>query len=98
MSQDRKKYDDDDGRVIVDMNVEGMPWFNRRARREQGTAQHVPTPREEIAQFVHNAEQMTDSEARRYTWNALLAGLLIVGVFAAVWVLFILFCIYVWFR
>lgn len=70
----------------------GAPAANREQRSTS------PTPREEIAQFVHNAEQMTDSEARRYTWNALLAGLLIVGVFAAVWVLFILFCIYVWFR
>ena len=23
----RKTYDDDDGRTIVDMNVEGMPWY-----------------------------------------------------------------------
>ena len=24
----KKKYADDDGRTIVNMNVEGMPWYN----------------------------------------------------------------------
>lgn len=105
MSREPEKYDDDDGRVIVNMDVAGMPWHDRRvrrerteARREQKTTQHAARPGEQVVQFVRNAEQMTDSEARRYTWNALLAGLLIVGVFAATWVLFILFCMYVWFR
>ena len=28
MCKKAKKYDDDDGRVIADMNVEGMPWNN----------------------------------------------------------------------
>lgn len=27
MAKKRKHYDDDDGRTIVDMNVEGMPWY-----------------------------------------------------------------------
>lgn len=27
MSKRKKKYDDDDGRVIAKMNVEGMPWY-----------------------------------------------------------------------
>lgn len=26
-NKDKKKYDDDDGRVIAKMNVEGMPWY-----------------------------------------------------------------------
>lgn len=27
MAKRRKKYDDDDGRVIAKMNVDGMPWY-----------------------------------------------------------------------
>jgi len=34
MSRNRKIYDDDDGRTIANMNVEGMPWYDRRERRE----------------------------------------------------------------
>ena len=28
MAKRKKKYDDDDGRVIAPMNVDGMPWYN----------------------------------------------------------------------
>ena len=40
MSKDRRVYDDDDGRTIADMNIEGMPWYERSRRREKrgGTA------------------------------------------------------------
>jgi hypothetical protein len=41
---------------------------------------------------------MTRSEARRFTWYAVLAGRLIVAVFSATWVLFALFCTQIWFR
>ena len=34
MARKRKVYDDDDGRTIAEMNVEGMPWYDR-ARRER---------------------------------------------------------------
>jgi len=27
MARKKKNYDDDDGRTIIDMNVEGMPWY-----------------------------------------------------------------------
>ena len=31
MSKRKKKvYDDDDGRVISSMNVDGMPWYNEK--------------------------------------------------------------------
>lgn len=28
MAKRKRQYDDDDGRVIVKMNVEGMPWYS----------------------------------------------------------------------
>ena len=92
MAREMKQYEDDDGRVICNMDVDGMPprstpWFAKHNRREENPALTVA-----------QGEPMTKSEALRYTWNAVLAGLLIVGVFSATWVLFILFCIHVWFR
>ena len=40
MARKPKVYDDDDGRTIADMNVEGMPWYDRakRERMEDGKA------------------------------------------------------------
>jgi hypothetical protein len=93
MRKDPKKYDDDDGRVICDMDVAGMPWHDRQVRREKRVERRAEK-RERAPQGV----QLTKSEARRYTWYAVLAGLTIVGVFSAVWILFTLFATQVWFR
>lgn len=81
------QQEDDDGRVICSMDVEGMRWRDKRVRREERAARRVPM-----------GNQMTRSEARRYTWYSVLAGLLIVAVFSLTWVLFVLFCTEIWFR
>ncbi|MEM5774925.1 MAG: hypothetical protein AAGU05_07965 [Anaerolineaceae bacterium] len=88
MAREHKKYDDDDGRVICNMDVEGMKWHDRRARRENVAQQPI----------IPRGDTLTRSEARRYTWSAALAGLVVVGVFSLTWVLFILFCTQIWFR
>ena len=31
----RKQYEDDDGRTIANMNVEGMRWYDANLRREE---------------------------------------------------------------
>jgi hypothetical protein len=82
-----KQYEDDDGRVICNMDVPGMRWYDKRVRRE-----------EHAMRKTAQGDQLTRSEARRYTWYAVLAGLLIATVFSLTWVLFILFCTKVWFR
>lgn len=89
MTSEVNKYEDDDGRVICNMDVPGMPWHDKRARREAKAAR-TPDP--------NRGEPLTQSEARQFTWNAILAGLTVVGVFAVTWVLFILFCTNIWFR
>ena len=40
MARNPRTYDDDDGHTIADMNVEGMPWYDRarRERTEDGKA------------------------------------------------------------
>lgn len=82
-----KKYEDDDGRVICNMDVEGMRWHDNDSRRRDSGKSKMPV-----------GNQLTRSEAWRFTWSAILAGLSIVGVFSAGWVLFILFCTQIWFR
>lgn len=87
MANKPKQYDDDDGRVICNMDVEGMRWHDKRVRGEKREARRVS-----------RGDQMTKSEARQFTWYAILAGLLIAAVFSVTWVLFILFCTEIWFR
>lgn len=87
MANNPRKYDDDDGRVICNMDVEGMRWHDKRVRRESREARRIS-----------QGDQMTKSEARQFTWYAVLAGLLIAAVFSVTWILFILFCTEIWFR
>ncbi len=82
-----KQFEDDDGRVICNMDVEGMRWHDKSVRRREQAARKMPS-----------SEQLTGSETWRFTWSAVLAGLLIVSVFSVTWVLFILFCTKIWFR
>jgi hypothetical protein len=93
MGKEPKKYDDDDGRVICDMDVEGMPWHDRQVRREK-RAERRAQKKVRGSQGV----QMTKSEARRFTWYAMLAGLTIALVFSAVLILFTLFSTQIWLR
>lgn len=91
MKEKRKQYDDDDGRVVCSMDVEGMRWHDRRVRREERMAARA-------AQAVPQGEPLTKAQTRQYAFSAALAGLVVVGVFASAWVLFILFCTQVWFK
>ena len=78
----RRRRDDDDGRVIADMNVEGMPW-------------HRPElPENESSEPV----QLSPAEARAAMWGALKAALLVAAVFILGAFLFILFCEHVWLK
>jgi hypothetical protein len=87
MQNKTKQYDDDDGRVICSMDVEGMRWHDQSVRRK-----------ERAERKTAHGDQMTRSEASRFNWYAILAGLVIASVFSVGWILFILFCTKVWFR
>ncbi len=80
-------YKDEDDRVIVNMDVDGMPWHDKRVRREKR-----PVPKNK------GRVEFTRSESRLYTWYSVLYGMAIAGVFAVTWILFILFCTKIWFR
>ena len=84
--KDPRLPEDDDGRTIANMNVDGMPWYDSRLDQ---TPDDVP----ETGQY-----QMSKEEQRMYTWAAIKAGLFVALVFALVFGLFIAFCDFVWFR
>lgn len=82
----RKQYDDDDGRVIVPMDIDGMPGFiNRPKRTEEDGPQ-----KEKI--------KLTKEEGRAVTGGVLKAAFTILIIYAVVFALFILFCQFVWFK
>jgi len=87
----KKQFDDDDGRTIVSMNVDGMPWYDRR--HEFGRV-----PGQEPSQPSRQGTGMTNREFRLYTWGALKAGLLVASVFILTWTLLVLFLTQIVFR
>ena len=81
--RDRQLPEGDDGRTIVNMNVEGMPWYaRRRGPSAPGSAFDTLTP----------------GQRRAYRWAAVKAGLAVALIFGAAFALFIAFCDFVWFR
>ena len=85
MKSKRKQHDNDDGRVIMNMNVEGMPW-------------HIKTEKiEDISQTTnYQVGQLTRIQSRMYTWYAVLYGLGIAAVFSVTWILLTLFLTQIW--
>ena len=92
MSQGKRneppKSSEDDGRTIADMNVDGMPWYTGGVR--DPFLQDAPASRDK--------HPMSRDERRGYIRAAVGAGLLIGGVFAAAYGLFLLFCRFVWLK
>lgn len=82
--QKRKSFEDDDGRVVAKMNVDGMPWYMRSEKQQ--------TPEN------NDLSDLSKGETWEIVKGTVKAGLLIGGVFFVVFALFILFCIFVWFR
>lgn len=89
-----RQYDDDDGRTICDMNVPGMPWYERdrrRAAREERRAQ-----RAQALPHAGDGSSIPLRERTRGALSAALAGLVVFGVIGGALVLFMLFCTKVW--
>lgn len=77
MAREPKQYDDDDGRTIVDMDVDGMPWHTARVKREKRAQQKA-----ELQEKIDRGEALTRRQTLRYTFYAVLAGLTVVGFVA----------------
>ena len=76
----------DDGRTIANMNVEGMPWY----RPERPDMPPVTGS--------NSKDELTKKQVRMYTASALKAALLVASVMSIGLVLFVAFCVFVWFR
>ena len=87
----QKKYDDDDGRTICSMDVEGMPGSVFRQRGAKHSLE-----KETIRSKVNAGEPLTRREYRKYTWYAVLGGLTVVGVIGGGVVLFIFILTLIW--
>ncbi len=91
MARKPKQYDDDDGRTIANMNVEGMPWYDANMKR-----QNRAEARAELADRVARGEALTGRETLRYTLYSVLAGLTVVGFIAGGVCIFILILYLLW--
>ena len=84
MAKKRKEYDDDDGRVVAPMNVDGMPWYVREKSLPQSES------KEKI--------ELSKEESRAFAGGIFKAVALVAGVFILAYTLFILFCVFVYAR
>ncbi len=83
----KRKYDDDDGRVIAPMDVEGMPGYDRRVRRSKSSGGEQQEP-----------VKLSFGETLAMLGGVLKAVLLVGGIFLAGFALVILFFQFVLFR
>lgn len=85
---DQNKENRDDGRVIANMNVDGMPWYiDSDGEENKGASESQRRP---------------EPLSRRETLQIMLASmkwaLLVALAFSALLVLFTLFCTEIWFK
>ena len=66
----RKAYPDDDDRTIVDMNVEGMPWYVEHGSKDRDAASDKGEPLE-----------LSKTERRAYMRGVMTAAFLVTGIF-----------------
>lgn len=83
MANKGKQYKDDDGHVITNMNVEGMPWYQSPSAGGQQIDRDKYQP-------------ISKRDTFYIIMGALKAALLIGLIFAVVLVLFVLFCTNIW--
>ncbi|MGN0518377.1 MAG: hypothetical protein ACI4II_06605 [Acutalibacteraceae bacterium] len=107
----KKIYDDDDGRVIADMNIDGMPWTDgrrynlpsimpRMKRREMQHTDEEDTLPDDGVVLRPKEEKITLTRKETFSLiiNALAAALLIFAIIGIAAAAFILFCTKVWFA
>ena len=84
MARKRKLHEDDDGRVIASMNVDGMPWYAERMHNHQT--------------HDNDLSDLSKGETWEIIKGTTKAALLVLSAFLVAFLLFILFCVFIWFR
>ena len=106
---EKKKHDDDDGRVIAPMNVQGMPWHMETGqetcqgdgslvRNSTETCQETCQGDGSLVRISTEPIQLTRRESMALAFGMMKAMLLVALIGVGGLALFILFCIHVWFR
>ena len=109
MSRRRKQYDDDDGRTIAPMNIEGMPWYvgnsaaasKEKKKPENGREEESPEAqyrRQLMEEDPDACRKLDRRETRALLFASFKAAMLVAGVFLVGFTIFICFCVFVWFR
>ena len=93
MAREVNQYDDDDGRTICNMDVDGMPWQKNILRPEVKVNDENGEAAEAI---VQQPVILTNKETRMFAFNGILAGLVVALAFAAFMILFTFFCTKIW--
>lgn len=88
MSRRRKQYDDDDGRVVAKMNVEGMPWYS--------PPQASLVSNSDDADPNKSAPELNRKETFWIMVGAVKAGLLVAGIFSLALVVIVTICLLIW--
>lgn len=81
----RREYDDDDGRQIADMNVDGMPWYVRKSSSSSSSDSQSDEPVE-----------LTREERRSLYGGVLKAVLLVAAAFIGVYFLVVFLLTRIW--
>jgi len=110
----RKSGFEDDGRVIANMNVDGMPWYMPQ-KQESGTQGTQTGLKNAESRSIDSATcegavrgdgfglhapppMLTRSEKMAFSFGVLKAALLVSFVFIGALLAFILFCTEIWFK
>lgn len=88
----KKVYDDDDGRVIANMNVPGMAGYVEG----RNPAEYDPESGEAPART--DADELYGRDLWRFIRSAVAAAMVVAGVIVAGMVLFTLFCTEIWLK
>lgn len=84
MKKKEKNANEDDGRVIANMNVDGMPWYAGDAPKQEGKPEDL--------------KNLSKKDTLWLILGVVGAGLLVAAIFAIGFFLFILFADKVWFK
>ena len=107
MSRRTKKYDDDDGRTIAPMNIDGMPWYvgpsagSKKKKPKNGEEEESPEAqyrRQLMEEDPDACRKLDRRETRALMFASFKAAMLVAGVFLVGFTIFICFCVFVWFR
>ena len=90
----RKQYEDDDGRQIADMSGLNESWYSYRIKKKPKKKMQS----DDSEKTIENLPPLSKEDSKSLVFRAVGAGLLVGFIFIIGALLFILFCLFVWFK